>query len=309
MKVLITSNSFASCDAGPLRRLEDAGFEVTRNPYGRLLTEDELIDLGRDKDAIILSTDPFTQKVIVNCPRLKVVSRYGVGTDNVDREALARAGIPLEITKNANSDSVADHALGLMLDVAHHISYEAGEYRKGFFKKVLGNDLAGSRVGIIGLGAIGKRTAQRVRGFGCEVYAFDVSYDEDFQRENRIRKAGIADIFRECDFISLHMPAVPEYCGFVDYGKLKMMKPNAILINTARSELVQKADLLRALEEGVIGGYGADVSFNEPNTDDEFKKFPNVIITPHGAAVTVGAVNKMSMTAVENVLKYFDDRG
>lgn len=103
----------------------------------------------------------------------------------------------------------------------------------------------------------------------------------------------------------LRMPAVREYSGFVNSGKLKRMKKTAILINTARSELVNKEDLLFALEKNMIGGYGADVSFHEPNTDDEFRNYPNVVITPHGGAVTSGAVDRMSSMAVENVLKYF----
>lgn len=304
-KILITANSFASCDTAPLQRLIDAGFEVTRNPYGRLLSEEELICLGRDKDAIILSTDPFTKKVVEGCPKLKVVSRYGVGTDNVDRSALEAAGIPLEITRGANADAVADHTVGLMLDVAHHISYEAGEYKNGCFKKLRGSDLFGSNVGIIGLGAIGKGVARRVAGFNCKVYAYDVCYDEEFVARNGIIKAELDLIFEECDFISLHMPAVREHSGFVNSGKLKRMKKTAILINTARSELVNKEDLLFALEKNMIGGYGADVSFHEPNTDDEFRNYPNVVITPHGGAVTSGAVDRMSSMAVENVLKYF----
>ena len=304
-KVLVTTNSFATCDTSPVEKLTAAGFEITRNPYGRLLTEQELIELCGDKDAVILSTDPFTKAVIDRCPKLKVVSRYGVGVDNVDQKALAEAGIPLEITRNANSDSVADHAVGLMLDVAHHISHCSGEYRRGVFKKTQGRDLAGSKVGVVGLGAVGKGVAKRVNGFGCQVYAFDIVYDEVFMAEQHIVKAELDAIFRECDFISLHLPSVPEYREFVNVEKLGLMKPTAILINTARSELVCREDLLRALSEGTIGGYGADVGFHEPQTDDAFRDFPNVVITPHNAAVTVNAIDRMSAAAVDNVLKYF----
>jgi len=306
MKVLITANSFASCDDAPARRLEEAGFEITRNPYGRLLTEDELIELCHDKDAVILSTDSFTKRVIENCPGLKVVSRYGVGVDNVDREALRRAGIPLEITKNANSDSVADHAIGLMLALTHHISVCSELYRKGEFKKLRGRDLAGSTVGIIGLGAVGKRVAERVvGGFGCRVLANDVFYDETFIDRYEIITTDVDTIFRESDYVSLHLPSLSEYKGFVNREKLQLMKPDAVLINTARSELVDKDALLSALKEGRLGGYGADVSYREPYVDREFCAFDNVVITPHNAAVTVEAINKMSMISVDNVLKYF----
>lgn len=305
MKLVITSNSFASVDPEPVDLLRSAGFEIVKNPFGRLLTEDELIALCADADAVILSTDPFTRRVAENCPKLKVVSRYGVGVDNVDIPALQDLGIALEITAGANSSAVADHALALMLMLSHNIAPENSAYKAGKYKKIQGKDLTDSTLGIVGLGAIGREVARRAAGFGCRILAYDAFYDESFVLQYGIEKADLRTIFRECSFISLHLPLTAETEGIVGCQLLEEARPDLVLVNTARSGLIDKEALLEALRSGKIFAYGADVSFAEPSTDDAFAGFDNVVITPHSATVTDGAVQKVSMAAAENVLKYF----
>ena len=304
MKLLITSNSFASCDTEPYERLVAGGFEITRNPYRRPLTESELIALLNDKEALLLSVELLSRRVIEQCPKLMVVSRYGVGTDNVDVDALEEKGILLEVTREANSDSVADHTIGLMIDVAHKICYEACHYRQGVFLKTRGQDLYQSTVGIIGLGAIGRRVARRLKGFDCRILVHDHHYDGDVIEAEALEMASLDEIFTTSDFVSLHLPSTPLTRGLVDRERLASMKKNALLINTARGDLVDKTALLEALENKQIGGYGADVGFQEPMTDDEFRSFNNVVITPHSAALTVGSINRMSALAADNLLKH-----
>ncbi|GMG95360.1 phosphoglycerate dehydrogenase [Tepidimicrobium xylanilyticum] len=303
MKVLITSNSFGSCDKGPLELLEKEGFEIIRNPYGRLLEEDELIELLEDVDAVILGTDPLSERVIRNAKKLKIVSRYGVGIDNVDREALERAGIKLTTTPNANTDSVADHAVGLMLSVAHNITKNDRLVRKGVWKKGTGKDLYKSTVGIIGLGAIGRAVAQRLKGFDCNILAYDVVYDEDFVSEYGIKKAELEEIYREADFITLHIPALDK--PILDDEAFETMKDGVIIINTARAEVIDRDALLRALKNKKIYGVGLDVHYNEPNIDREFLECDDVILTPHCAASAESAINNMSYLAAKNVIDFF----
>lgn len=305
MKLLITSNSFGSVDKKVFEELQEAGFEITKNPYGRIMNEEELLEELKDKDAVILGTEHLSEKVLSCCPKLKVVSRYGVGCDNLDIEALKKRGIPLEITRGANSDAVADHAVALMLNVAHHVSTADANLKAGVWKKESCLDLYGAKVGIIGLGAIGKGVARRVSGFSCKIYGYDKYYDEDFLSQYKIEKTDIATILKICDFITLHVPAAEEFRHFINKETLHSCKSSAILINTARAELVDHEALYQALEEGWIAGYGADVMRDEPHVDGHLASCPGVVLTPHMGAVTRGAVKRMSEMAVENVLKHF----
>lgn len=305
MKLLITSNSFGSYDKSVFEELENAGFEITPNKYGKIMNEEQLAEELKDKDAVILGTEVLSEKVLEACPNLKVVSRYGVGCDNIDIEALNKRGIALEIARGANSEAVADHAVALMLSVAHHITAADANIKAGIWKKEKSLDLFGSRVGIIGLGAIGKGVARRVSGFSCEVYAFDKYYDEDFIEAYQVHKADIETILKTCDFISLHVPAVEEFHHFINEETLSLCKETAILVNTARAELVEYEALYKALENHQIAGYGADVMKDEPQVDTRLASYPNVVLTPHMGAVTRGAIQRMSSMAVENVLKHF----
>lgn len=305
MKLLITSNSFGSSDKTVFERLEKAGFEITTNRYGRLMNEDELLEELRDKDAVILGTDVLSERVIAGCPNLKVVSRYGVGCDTVDAEALKKRNIPLEIARNANSDAVADHAVALMLSAAHRVNVADAHYKEGTWKKEKCVDLFQSKVGIIGLGAIGKGVAKRVHGFQCEIYGFDKYYDEAFMEEYGVRKADVATILEECDFITLHVPALPEFQGFINKEAFARCRRQPILINTARADLVDHEALYEALESGQIAGYGTDVFRHEPEIDKRLASFENTVLTPHMGAVTRGSIKRMSDMAAENVLKYF----
>ena len=192
-----------------------------------------------------------------------------------------------------------------MLSLAHNLPAADADFRRGVWKKRKGVDLFHSKVGIIGLGAIGRGVARRVSGFQCEIYAFDQYYDENFMEEFHVRKADIPSILQSCDFISLHLPAVEAFRGLIGRETLGMMKDTAILVNTARAELVDKEAVLEALKEHRLGGYGADVFWDEPSTDAELSECENTVLTPHMAAVTDGAVREMSRISAENVLKHF----
>lgn len=303
MKILVTSNSFGKQNSEVFDQLQKAGIEVIRNNTGRLMTKAELIEQTVDVDGIILGTEEFGREIIENAKKLKVVSRYGVGIDNVDVQCLKEKGIELRITKNANSDAVADHTLGLMLAVAHNLAKADRSCRAEKWAKSTSLDLCGKTVGIIGFGSIGKKVSERVKGFNCKVLAFDKYYDEDFIKENKIIKADIDTILSQADFISLHLPSVPEYVGFLNQDSFAKMKKTAIVVNTARADLIDHPSLYQALEKGIFSGYGCDVFVDEPKIDKHLIEFDNVVMTPHMAAVTVGAINEMSRMATENILE------
>ena len=211
MKVLVTSKSFGKLSRKPIQRLQDAGFEVYGNEKGRLLNEEEMVEAIQGMDAVILGTEVFNRNVIDHADKLKIVSRYGVGLDKIDVEYLKEKGIALQIARNANTNSVADHTIGLMLSLCHNITRSDANIRSHVWKKPIAKDLYQSTVGILGLGAIGKAVARRLKGFDCHILAFDSYYDEAFIREYGIRKADINEIVSSSDFLTLHLPALAEF--------------------------------------------------------------------------------------------------
>lgn len=302
MKVLITSNSFGRGNSEAIDLLSQAKIEIIRNPYGRLMTEDELMNHIVDVDGVILGTEKFNRRIIDHASKLKVVSRYGVGIDNVDVEYLKSKGIELNITRNANSDAVADHAVGLMLSVAHNICSADRSIRNKKWKKSTSLDLYEKTIGVIGLGSIGKKVAERVQGFRCKVLAYDKYFDDKFVETNNIVKADIETIISQSDFITLHLPNLPEFHEFINADAFSKMKETAILINTARAELVEHKALYKALENRQIAGYGCDVFVAEPQIDEKLIMFENTVMTPHMGAVTKGSIDAMSRIAAENIV-------
>ena len=305
MKVLVTSKSFGKLSRKPIQRLQDAGFEVYGNEKGRLLNEEEMVEAIQGMDAVILGTEVFNRNVIDHADKLKIVSRYGVGLDKIDVEYLKEKGIALQIARNANTNSVADHTIGLMLSLCHNITRSDANIRSHVWKKPIAKDLYQSTVGILGLGAIGKAVARRLKGFDWHILAFDSYYDEAFIREYGIRKADINEIVSSSDFLTLHLPALAEFSPLLDAKAFSKMKKDAVIINTARAKLIDRQALYDALHNGQLYGYGSDVHYMEPGFDEELIACENTVLTPHIAASSEGAINRMSDIAVDHVLAYF----
>lgn len=305
MKVLVTSKSFGSCSKEAISLLEGAGFEITYNPKGRILSEEELIELLPGKDAVILGTDVLSKRVIDAADSLRIVSRYGVGLDKIDVAYLEEKGIALQVAANANTNSVADHAIGLMLSVCHNITVSDRNIRKKEWKKPMAKDLYKSTVGIVGLGAIGRSVAKRLKGFDCKILAFDKFYDEEFVKEYGIEKCTLDTLFESADFITLHVPTLPEFTPLITKEVFAKLKVGTVLINTARAKLVEKEALYEELEKGNIYGYGSDVHYEEPGFDDVLSTSEKTVLTPHIAASSVGSIDTMSYVAAKNIVDFF----
>lgn len=306
MKVLITSNSFGKYSARPKEMLEEAGWEVVLNSYHRMMTEDEFKKEIQDADAVILSTEVLNKSVIDVAKKLKVVSRYGVGLDNVDVAYCREKGITVTTTQNANSNAVAEFAMALMFAALKGICVSNGYAKQSKWKKIEGRDLAGKTVGIIGLGSIGREVAKKLQSFDVTILAHDVYYDEAFVKEHGIRKATIESLVKHADIITLHAPAIDER-PLLAASEFSLMKQEAVLINTARASLVDSEALIKTLEEGKLLAVALDVHPQEPQFDERLLKFENVILTPHNAAISREAIDKTSLVAVENLLKSFKE--
>lgn len=311
MKVLITSPAFCQPSLRDLvDDVERVADEVILNPYGRTFTKEEVLELWDGTDAIIAGHEPYTREVLELAPEtLKVISRYGVGYSTIDTKAAGERGIRVTNTPGANTDAVADMTLGLMISVARHIPQCDHRTRSGDWKRYIGAGLSGKTIGIVGLGAIGKAVARRCTGFSMDIISYDPFFDASFGDEFAIRRVEMVELLRTADFISLHVPFLPDTERMINKTTLGAMKNSAILINVSRGQLVDEDALYSALESGEIVGAGLDVFSVEPMLNSRLFELENVVVTPHIAGFTHRSEREMGVRSVSNAMGILDATG
>lgn len=283
----------------PLRR---AGFGVTLNEQGRVLSEDELIAALPGHFATIASSEPYTERVFAAAPELRVVARLGVGWDQVDVAAATRHHVAVAMAFGTNHDAVADHAFALMAAAALRIVAYDRRVRGGRWGTQLHGSLYGTTVGLVGFGRIGRALARRCKGFGMEVLAHDPAMDSDTVAHLGVRLVALDDLLEQSDFVSLHAPLTPATRRLIDRQRLALMKPTAVLVNTSRGGLIDEEALVDALRSGRLGAAGLDVFATEPLRDSPLTELENVVLTPHVAGTSKGAVEAMAARCVESIL-------
>lgn len=303
MKVLVTPRSFGKTDARAFEILKEAGLEIVVNATGGILDRERLAEMLADCDGVVLGVDPLDASVLAGAPKLKAVAKYGVGVDNIDLDECKRRGITVSRTVGANADAVADYAFALMLAVARRVVRIDGLCRKRDWTKLDCVDVSGKILGLVGLGAIGKGMAARARGFGMRVLGHDVFWDDARAGELGIEKASPEDICRQADFISLHVPLTEATRGMIGRGQIALMKPTAIIVNTARGGVVDEDALLEALKSGRIYGAGIDAFEREPPDNPDWYGLDNLVMGSHSAASTDGATVRMGRMAAENLVR------
>jgi D-3-phosphoglycerate dehydrogenase len=283
-----------------LRGLAD---DVVVNPYGMTLKKEEILELWDGADGIIAGIEPYTAEVLEKAPAsLKVITRYGAGYNSVDIEAAGKRGIKVSNTPGVNAPAVADMTLGLMLAIARRIPQYDAKTRKGGWSRYVGVGLTGKTLGILGLGAIGKEVAVRARGFSMNLMAYDPYFDKDFADRLDIKKASIDEIYRDADFITLHVPVLKETEKMINAETLGKMKSSAFLINAARGELVDETALYEALKNNRIAGAALDVFETEPLLESPLYELENIVVTPHLAGHTGQAEYLMGKLSIDNTL-------
>jgi D-3-phosphoglycerate dehydrogenase / 2-oxoglutarate reductase len=302
LKVLVVPSLLASRPSAYLARLEAAGLEVVRSPLGRPYGEAELIDGLRGVFATVAGGERYTERVLREAPDLEVIARFGVGYDQVDVPAATRHGVYVAMAFGSNHETVADFALTLMGAVArnvvaYHQRVTAGswgwEFRPGLWR---------ATVGIVGLGRIGRAVARRCRAYEMRVLGHDVAPDAEYARAHGVELVPLERLLRESDFVTLHAPHLPETDGLIDAARLRLMKPTAFLINTARGGLVDEAALYEALRTRQIAGAGLDVFRREPPTGSPLLALDNVVVTPHAAGSDLAAEAGMGQCCAESIL-------
>lgn len=303
LKVLVTPRSFAKLDEEPIKRLEEAGIEIIRNPYGRILTKEEMKQFVSDVDGIIIGVDPLDKEVIDCAPKLKVISKYGVGTDNIDVAYAKEKNIPLSITQGANTDAVAEYTIALMLSVARKVVQIDNECRNLNWDKITTIDMNKKTLGLIGMGQIGKTVAKCLSGFKMDTIAYDLYHDEEFAEKYGVTYVtSIDEVLQQADFISLHLPLNEGTKNIIGEREFDVMKKEAVLVNTARGGLIDENALLHALENDKIWGAGIDVFEEEPPSNKKLLTQNNIVIGSHCAASTKQAVINMGRMATDNII-------
>jgi D-3-phosphoglycerate dehydrogenase len=237
-------------------------------------------------------------------PKLKVLSKYGIGMDKIDVKSCTEFGIPLLFTPGVNHTTVAEHNFLLLLALEKNFLFHTDSTRAGGWKRKTGHELLDKTIGIIGLGRIGKEVAIRSRAFGMNVIAFDRHPDEQFVAEYKVKKAASLDeLFAVSDYVSLHTNLTPETRDMISAKSIAKMKKGVLILNCARGEIVNTNDMVTALKSGQVGGYGTDVLDHEPPpADHPLLKLPNVVITPHVASRTYESVVRQATCAVKNLI-------
>jgi phosphoglycerate dehydrogenase-like enzyme len=302
-KVLVASRSFGPHCPAALQRLRAAGCELIMNPWGRSPTEAELVEQIPGVDALISGTEPVTARVLASADTLKVIAKHGVGYDNIDLGAAKARDIPVAIAGDAIADSVADMAFALLLALARRIPQGDHAVRQGKWPRLVGTELRGKTLGVVGLGQIGKQLCRRAKGFGMHLLAYDVRHDEQFAASWGVRYVELDELLAAADMVSLHAPVTPATHGLINQRTLALMKSGSYLVNTARGELVDEAALAEALAAGRLAGAASDVFAREPPGANPLLECDNFIAMPHSAGQTEDGLRKMGEITAENVLR------
>jgi D-3-phosphoglycerate dehydrogenase len=304
-RIYITSGSFGSLTPETFKRLNEIA-EATVN-RGRLQAE-ALRDVLREYDGIVLGTDRVTREVLNGDLRVRIIARHGVGVDNIDLQAATEKRIVVTYTPSANAESVAEYTVGLMLALSRRIVGAHMLMRSGGWARLelIGFDLKGKTLGIIGLGSIGGRVAEISKAFGIRVLAFDPYVDKSKAASLGVELTSLEAVLKESDFVSIHASLTSETRGLMGERELRLMKPTAFLINTARGAIVDEDALVKALKEKWIAGAALDVYSEEPLPKEHpLREMENVILTPHIASYSYEAVKRTDEMVLEALETFF----
>jgi len=301
-RILVTWPAYDPADAETGARLRAAGYGIDLQPRLGARTPGELQALLGDAVGAIASTDPFTREVIEAAPGLRVIARVGVGSDSIDRAAADERGVAIAITPGQNAETVADHALALILALVRKIALQDRAVRAGRWERVgamAPGELFGRTVGLIGAGEIGRAVIRRLQGFGVALMAYDPAVASLPGVE---LLPSVEALLRRADIVSLHAPLIPATRHIINAERLALVKPTALLVNTARGGLVDQPALLQALRRQAIAGAALDVFETEPlASDSPLLSLSNVMLTQHVAGVTWESMRAMTAMAVDSV--------
>jgi D-3-phosphoglycerate dehydrogenase / 2-oxoglutarate reductase len=291
-------------DREPIQLLESENIPFTPNPFQRRLREEELAEIIEPYEALIAGTEPITARVLERATNLRLIARVGIGLDSVALRAARAKGIEITYTPAAPSPAVAELAIAQMLALLRHTPIANREIREGIWKRRIGRRLGLMTVGVIGVGRIGRRVIQHLKGWSPQILAHDIREDLDFSGTTGCSWTDAETIYRRADIITLHVPLTRRTRGMIGERQLAMMKSDAILINTARGEIVDEGALAAALRANPRFAAAMDVFENEPY-QGELTVLENCLLSSHMGSATRDCRLRMELEAAQEVIRYF----
>jgi D-3-phosphoglycerate dehydrogenase len=304
-KILIALQTFSEYSEIPLKLLKNADVNIVLNNLGHRLNKTEIIRLGSDCEGIIAGIEPYDEEVLNKLTKLKCISRCGVGVDSINLEIARQKGITVLNTPDAVIQPVAEMTIAMAFDLLRLLTYHTSILKSNQWKKKAGHLLYGSKVGIIGLGRIGKKVAELFRALDADVYGSDLYPDKTWAKKHNVKILPIGDILEKVDILSIHVSSNNENTFFLGEKEISRLKKGSVLINTSRGQFLDENALYEALKSGHLAGAALDVFGQEPY-GGPLKDLDNVILTPHISTLTEESRTQMEIESTENILKYFN---
>ena len=307
-KVLITTVPFGDKNRLPIDLLEASGVEYSINSLGRKLKEEELAEMVTDYDVLIAGTEDITDVVMAKANKLKLISRVGIGLDNINLLAAESRGIKVSYTPDAPAPAVAELTIGLMLALLRSVHVSNAQMHRGEWQRLFGRRIPEVTIGIIGTGRIGGRVLRRLQAFGSpRILVNDIRPDKNIAPELKLEWVGKEDIYKQADLISLHVPLTKQTKNMISYDELMMMKLDAMIINTSRGGIINEADLGAVLNAGHLSGAAIDVFDQEPYTGD-LSKIDRCLLTSHMGSMSIDCRTRMEIEATEEVVRFLNNQ-
>ncbi|MBT8327414.1 MAG: phosphoglycerate dehydrogenase [Bacteroidia bacterium] len=303
-EILISTSSFGKVDATALELLENNGFSVELNPFGSTMTQEQSIELLKNKVGLIAGTEKINALTFDSTNTLKYICRLGTGMDSVDLVEAKKRGIVVENTPDAHIDGVAELCLAGMLDLHRDISLSHSQMKAGVWKKPMGTLLKGKTLGLIGLGKVSKRLIELLQAFDLKIMATDIHWDEEFASKWNIKKTTINEIMEQSDVVSIHIPYSTANRHIIGSRELAMLKNNAKVINTSRGGLVDENALISFLTDNPSARAYIDTFENEPYSG-ELVKLNNVLVTPHIGSYAKEVRMNMELECANKIIAFF----
>ena len=302
-RIFVALSTFAQqCDA-PLSLLKDSGYPFKINPLGKRLSRDELIELGGDCEGVIAGLEPYDDYVLENMPKLRCISRCGVGIDNISLPIARKKGIQIRNTPEVVVQPVAELTVAMIFDLLKKLTVHTQLLKSKKWEKRTGGLLQGRKAGILGLGKIGKKVAETLKVLEADVYGTDLAADRSWAQSFGVKVVPLEELLRICDILSIHLSSVDHHPFQLAQKQIAMMKKGAMVVNVARGIFVDEKALYDALKEGRLAGAALDVFSEEPYAGP-LCELDNVVLTPHVATLTEESRGQMEFEATKNLIDF-----
>jgi len=303
-RIFVALSTFADYSKSPLNLLRESGYQYTINPLGKRLVRDEIIEMGRESEGIIAGVEPYDEYVLDRLPNLRCISRCGIGIDNISVEKAKEKGIEIKNTPDVVIQPVVELTVAMIFDLLRKLSYHTILLKSKRWEKKAGHMLKDKKVGILGLGRIGKKVAEVMTKLETEVYGTDLHPDRQWAEKSKVKIVPFDELLRISDILSVHLSPAEGNTIKLGGDEFRKMKEGAILINTSRGQFIDESALYEALKSGRLNGAALDVFPEEPYRG-KLCELDHVVMTPHLATLTEESRTQMELEAVQNLISFF----